>query len=425
MDILRDLEARGLIAQCTALEDLQKRLAQGPITVYAGFDPTADGLHVGHLIPLLALARFQRAGHHVIPVAGGATGQVGDPSGKSEERNLMTEEELSNNIAAIKQELGRLVRFDAPNPARLVDNADWTRGVSLLHFLRDTGKHFSINEMMKKDSVRTRLEERDQGISFTEFSYMLLQAFDFWHLFKHEKCELQIGGSDQWGNITAGIELIRRKEQKQAFGLTLPLLVNSEGKKFGKTEKGAVWLSPKKTSPYQFFQFWVRTEDRDVVRLLKFFTFLSLEEIARLEEATSKNPGQREAQKKLAEEMTRLIHGEEQLRRVLKATEALFGGSLDELDEATLLDVSAEAPRSEVPKERFAGEGFPLADFLVEAKVMPSKREARDKLAAGAVLINNQKQSKDAPALTASSLLFGKYLLVRSGKKNYFLVVAV
>lgn len=423
MDILQELEARGLFAQCTALDDLKKRLQEGPITVYAGFDPTADGLHVGHLIPLLTLARFQRAGHRVLPLAGGATGMIGDPSGKSEERNLLTEDDLSRNIAAIKVELARLVSFEGANPAKLVDNAAWTRGVTLIHFLRDIGKHFSVNEMVKKDSVRTRLEERDQGLSFTEFSYMLLQSFDFLHLFEAENCELQIGGSDQWGNITSGIELIRRKHQKQAFGWTLPLLMTSDGKKFGKTEKGAVWLSAKKTSPYQFFQFWIRTEDRDVIRLLKQFTFLPLEEIARLEAETQRDPGRRAAQKALAEEMTRLIHGEEQLAKVQKATQALFGGSLDELDEPTLLDVAAEAPRAEAPRARFAGDGYPVVDFLVDTKIMPSKREAREKLAAGALSINNEKQPKDAPNLTEASLLFGKYLLVRSGKKNYFLIL--
>ena len=425
MNLYQELEARGLLFQCTAPEELQKRLEQGPITVYIGFDPTADSLHIGNMVSLLTLARFQRAGHHPIAVAGGATGMIGDPGGKSEERNLLSEEDLAHNVACIKQEIGRFLDFTSDkNPARLVDNADWTRGVSFLAFLRDIGKSFSVNDMMRKESVRARLEDREQGISYTEFSYMLLQAFDYLHLFQTYNCELQAGGSDQWGNITAGIELIRKKHQKQTFGITTPIVTDSQGKKFGKSVKGALFLSPKKTTPYQFYQFWIRTLDADVIKYLKIFTFLPLEEIETLAKEVATNPGQREAQKRLAIEVTKMIHGEAELESVQRATQALFGGSLEGLSEQMLLDVSEEAPRVSFEKARLAGEGVNLVDFLVETKIMPSKREARDKIAAGAVYLNNQKQPKDnTPNLTEHSLLFGKYILARKGKRDYFLVV--
>jgi tyrosyl-tRNA synthetase len=424
MALFDDLEARGLVFQCTAPEELKARLEKGPLTVYAGFDPTADGLHVGNLVPLLALARFQRAGHRAIALAGGATGRIGDPSGKAEERALRTEEEIGHNIAAIKEELKSFLDLADPKRGLLVDNADWTRPVSFLDFLRDIGKNFSVNEMIKKDSVRVRLEERDQGISFTEFSYMLLQAFDFLHLSEEEGCELQIGGSDQWGNITAGTSLIRRKQQKTAFGLTVPLVTDAEGKKFGKTEKGAVWLSPKKTSPYRFYQFWINTPDGEVVKLLKLFTFLPLEEITRLAEVVQKEPARREAQKALASEMTRLVHGEEELNRAKRASEALFGGSLEGLDERTLLEIAEDAPKSAVARSRFEGEGFGMVELLTETGVMPSKGEARRKLEGKGIYLNNAQLDKSAPPVTADKLLFGRYLLLRKGKKDYHLVVA-
>ena len=280
MNIYEELEWRGLVADCTEKDELVKRLGAGPVTLYCGFDPTADSLHVGSLVPLLALRRFQLLKHHPIAVAGGATGSIGDPSGKTQERQLLTREVLDANIASVKEQLRRLLDFDVKtNPARLVDNASWTAGVGYLDFLRDIGKHFSVNMMVAKESVRARMEDREAGISYTEFSYMLLQAFDFYHLFKEHDCELQIGGSDQWGNITAGIDLIRKKLGKSAFGLTLPLITNADGTKFGKTVAGAVWLDAKRTSVYRFYQYWINTDDRDVVRYLKFFTFFSREEI--------------------------------------------------------------------------------------------------------------------------------------------------
>src|SRR5712675_280284 len=295
MNILEELEWRGLIADCTDRPELKKKTG-APITLYCGFDPTADSLHVGNLVPLLGLRRFQLLGHHPIAVAGGATGSIGDPSGKTAERQLLTPEILDHNIASVKMQLAKLLDFDTTkNPARLVDNASWTKGISFLDFLRDIGKHFSVNQMVAKESVRARMEDREVGISYTEFSYMLLQAFDFMVLCRDHNCELQIGGSDQWGNITAGIDLVRKKLGRPAFGLTLPLITNADGTKFGKTEAGAIWLDPKRTSVYKFYQFWINTDDRDVIRYLKYFTFLSREEIAALEKKHAENPGARAA----------------------------------------------------------------------------------------------------------------------------------
>src|ERR1017187_4025762 len=309
MNIFEELEWRGLVADCTDRAELQKRLAT-PITLYCGFDPSADSLHAGNLVPLLALRRFQLLGHHPIAVAGGATGSIGDPSGKTAERQLLSREALEANIARVKDQLRRLLDFDAAaNPARLLDNADWTRPVGYLDFLRDIGKHFTVNQMMGKESVRARMEDRDAGISYTEFSYMLLQAYDFYHLRKAFNCELQIGGSDQWGNINAGIDLIRKKLGAPAYGLTFPLLTKADGTKFGKTESGAVWLDPQKTSSYRFYQFFINTEDSMVPVYLRKFTLLSGEEIDALEARHLSNPGAREAHQALAREVTSIVHG--------------------------------------------------------------------------------------------------------------------
>src|SRR6266567_8967104 len=307
MNAYEELKWRGLVSDCTNAVELAKRLAAAPITLYCGFDPSAESLHVGNLVPLLGLRRFQLFGHHPIAVAGGATGSIGDPSGKTAERQLLTKETIATNIASVKVQLGRLLDFDTKtNPARLVDNASWTENVTCLDFLRDIGKHFSVNQMIGKESVRARMEDREVGISYTEFSYMLLQAFDFYVLARDHNCELQIGGSDQWGNITAGIDLCRKKLGKTVFGLTLPLITNADGSKFGKTEAGAIWLDPKRTSVYRFYQFWINTDDRDVIRYLKFFTFLSREEIAALEVKHEQNPGAREAHRALAKAVTDL-----------------------------------------------------------------------------------------------------------------------
>ena len=321
VSILDELQARGLVADCTDTAELTKRLG-APTTLYCGFDPTADSLHAGNLVPLLALRRFQLLGHHPIAVGGGATGSIGDPSGKSQERQLLTQAVLDANIAKVKVQLAKLLDFEtAQNPARLVDNAGWTTGMSYLGFLRDIGKHFSVNQMVAKESVRARMEDRETGISYTEFSYMLLQAFDFYVLCRDQNCELQIGGSDQWGNITAGIELTRKKLGRSVFGLTLPLIMNADGTKFGKTAAGAIWLDPQRTSVYRFYQFWINTDDRDVIRYLKFFTFLPVDEISALEKQHAENPGARAAHKVLARTATDLIHGPAATTEAMRASE--------------------------------------------------------------------------------------------------------
>src|SRR5690348_6161897 len=323
MSILEELEWRGLIADCTDRAELAKRSA-APLTLYCGFDPTADSLHVGNLVPLLGLRRFQLLGHHPIAVAGGATGSIGDPSGKTQERQLLTKEVLDHNIAHVKEQLKRLLDFETKNnPARLVDNASWTAPVSYLEFLRDIGKHFSVNMMVNKESVRARMEDREAGISYTEFSYMLLQAFDFYELRRQFNCELQIGGSDQWGNITAGIDLARKKLAAHVFGLTLPLITKADGSKFGKTVAGAVWLDPQKTSVYRFYQFWIRTDDRDVIKMIKYFTFLKREEIENLERQHNEKPEGRVAHKALAKAVTDLIHGPQATAEAIRGSEIL------------------------------------------------------------------------------------------------------
>ncbi len=426
MTILDDLKWRGLVADCTDFEQLTQRLARGPTTLYVGFDPTADSLHVGNLVPLLAMRRFQNAGHLPIAVAGGATGLIGDPSGKSAERNLLTRDVLSHNIACVKEQLRKLLVFEGvPNPARLVDNADWTTPVSYLDFLRDVGKHFTVNMMVAKESVRARMEDREAGLSYTEFSYMLLQAFDFYHLRQTVECELQMGGSDQWGNITAGLDLCRKKLGAHVFGLTLPLLTNADGSKFGKTVAGAIWLDPAKTSIYRFYQFWIRTDDRDVVKLLKYFTFLPHEEIAALEQQHAANPGARVAHTALARTVTELIHGPDATREAIRASEILFGGGLDGISESTFGEILGEVPTKELPAARFVGEGLPLLELLVESGLCPSKGQARKDLEGGGIYLNNLRETSPTRTLKTPDLLFAKYLLLRKGKKNYTALHAI
>jgi tyrosyl-tRNA synthetase len=422
VSILEELKWRGLVADCTDAAELAKRLAS-PITLYCGFDPTADSLHVGNLVPLLALRRFQLLGHHPIAVAGGATGMVGDPSGKTSERQLLTPEVLAHNIACVKEQLKKLLDFDTKtNPARLVDNATWTKDVSYLDFLRDIGKHFSVNQMVAKESIRARMEDREAGISYTEFSYMLLQAFDFMVLCRDHNCGLQIGGSDQWGNITAGIELTRKKLGKTVFGLTLPLITNADGSKFGKTEAGAVWLDLKRTSVYKFYQFWINTDDRDAIRYLKFFTFLSKEEIEALEKKHAENPGAREAHKALAKAATDLIHGPKATTEATRASEILFGGELKGIAESTFNEIVGEVPTKEIEKSKLGGAGLPLVELLVHTGLCPSKGQARKDIEGGGVNINNVRESNFQRAVTTHNFLFGKHLLLRKGKKNYVVV---
>jgi tyrosyl-tRNA synthetase len=394
-------------------------------TLYCGFDPTADSLHVGNLVPLLALRRFQLLGHRPIALAGGATGLIGDPSGKSAERQLLTTEVLEGNIAKVKEQLRRLLDFDVKtNPARLVDNASWTKDVTLLEFLREVGKHFSVNMMVAKESVRARMEDRDSGISYTEFSYMLLQAFDFYVLCRDLQCELQIGGSDQWGNITAGIDLCRKKLGQQVYGLTLPLITNADGSKFGKTAAGAVWLDPVRTSAYRFYQFWIRTDDRDVVRYLKYFTFLGREEIEALEKKHAENPGGREAHQALAKAVTDLIHGADATAEARRASEILFGGDLTGVSETTFEEIVGEVPTKEVAKSALDGAGQSLVELLVHVELCPSKGQARKDIEGGGVYLNNVREAKVARAVTVSDLLFGHHLLLRKGKRNYVVLTA-
>ena len=426
MSILEELKWRGLVADCTDAVELTKKIS-APVTLYCGFDPTADSLHVGHLVPLLALRRFQLLGHHPIAVAGGATGSIGDPSWKAQERPLLTNEVLERNVASIKIQLAKLLDFETKtNPARLVDNASWVRNISCLDFLRDIGKHFSVNQMIAKESIRSRLEDREAGISYTEFSYPLIQAFDFYVLARDFNCELQIGGSDQWGNITAGIDLCRKKAAKTVLGLTLPLITKADGTKFGKTEGGAVWLDPKRTSVYKFYQFWINTDDRDVIRYLKYFTFKSREDIEALEKRLAKNPEERLPHKKLAQAITELIHGEVEMMNADTASRVLFGKNVDLVNSKTnIFDcIIGEVPTKEIEKAKFAGAGFPFIELLVHVGLCSSKGQARKDIEGGGVNINEVREMNLQRAVTKEDLLFSKHVLLRKGKKNYVVVTA-
>jgi tyrosyl-tRNA synthetase len=423
-DIYRDLDKRGLVSDCTDRDTLPTLLNSRPLTLYCGFDPTADSLHVGSLVPLLTLRRFQLAGHHPIALAGGVTGLIGDPSGKSAERNLLTRDELVNNLEKIKIQLARFLDFSqSENQAMLVNNASWLEPLSLVDFLRDIGKFFSVNRMIEKESVRARLEDRESGISYAEFSYMVLQAYDFYYQADKYGCELQIGGSDQWGNITTGIDLIRRLLGKTAYGLTLPLITTSEGKKFGKTEQGNVWLDPRRTSPYRFYQFWLNVDDRDVIRFLNYFTFLSLDEIGELAEKVASRAEQREAQKALASALTALVHGRDEADAAVKASQALFGGSIEGLTEKQLDDIAEDMPTTSMESSRLAA-GVALVDLLAETSLSPSKAQARKDIENGGVYINNVREENARRTVTRDLLLFGRFLLLRRGKKNYHMIRA-
>ncbi len=423
--IIEELQWRGLIADCTDLPELDRRLAAGSVSLYSGFDPTADSLHVGHLVPLLALRRFQNAGHRPIALAGGATGSIGDPSGKSQERQLLTREQIAVNLASVRPQLARLLDFETQvNPAQLVDNAEWTAPMSYLDFLREIGKHFSVNQMIAKESVRSRMEDREVGISYTEFSYQLLQAFDFYQLSRTHGCELQIGGSDQWGNITAGIDLIRKKLGRSSFGLTLPLITKADGTKFGKTEGGSIWLDPRKTGVYRFYQFWINTDDREVVRYLKLFTFLPAPEIAGLEEQHLLNPGARVAHRSLAKEVTDLIHGPQATLEAQRASEILFGGDLDGVGEATFAEIVGEVPTKDLEIGRFGAPGVSVLDLFVVAGLVSSKGQGKKDLEGGGLYLNNVRLTEVGRWITFDDLLFGKHLLLRKGKRNYAVITA-
>lgn len=413
-NLLEDLRWRGLLAQTTDEKELAKALEK-PITLYVGFDPTAPSLHVGNLVVLLVLRRFQQAGHNPIALVGGATGLVGDPSGRNEERTLNTTEIVGEWVARIKKQLSAFLDFDAKkNPAILANNLDWTAPLSAIEFLRDIGKHFSVNQMLTKESVASRLESG--GISYTEFSYQVLQSFDYLELYKRYNCTLQLGGSDQWGNIVAGLDLIRRVEQGSGHALTVPLLTKADGTKFGKTAGGSVWLDPEMTSPYAFFQFWLNSEDKDVVNFLKVFSFKSRDEIADLEKSHNENPGLREAHRALARELTSLVHGAETCERVELAARALFGqAELMDLDEKTLAGALSELPRATINQ----GDEIPSwVDLLVAAGVVDSKSAARRIVKEGGAYLNNEKVPAEDFKLSKSDFLCGKYALLRKGKRD-------
>jgi tyrosyl-tRNA synthetase len=422
--LVEDLRFRGLIHQITD-PGLGDRLDTEPVIAYTGFDPTADSLHVGHLLQVCNLRRLQLAGHRPIAVAGGGTGFVGDPGGRSEERNLLSRDELLANLIGIRGQLERFVDFDGDRgsaSALLVNNADWLESLSLFDFLRDVGKHFTVNQMVAKDSVKSRLARADQGISYTEFSYMLLQAYDFLHLFDAFGCRLQLGGSDQWGNITAGIELVRKVRRQEVWGLTTPLVVKADGTKFGKTESGTVWLDAARTSPYQLYQFLVRSEDALVGAYLRYFTFLSHERIAELDQATVDHPERREAQRELARQVCSLVHGEDETGRAEQAAAALFGEEVSQLDERSLLDVFADAPSTAVSKERLDAAGLTLVDLLVETELVRSKGQARTTVEQGGAYVNNRREGDVGRVIGATDLVAGRYLVLRRGKKDYHLV---
>ncbi|MDR1959503.1 MAG: tyrosine--tRNA ligase [Planctomycetaceae bacterium] len=419
-DIIRELENRGLVHQMTD-GNLGAKLMEKPRVVYAGFDPTAESLHVGHLVQLMGLRRFQRAGHRPIAMIGGATGMIGDPSGKNEERNLLSLEVIEKNVEGIKKQMERFLSFDGQEGALLLNNYDWLSRFGYLEFLRDVGKLFTVNTMMAKESVKLRLAQADTGLSYTEFSYQILQSYDFYHLNKEHQCEIQIGGSDQWGNITSGVDLVRRLSGNQVYGLTSPLLTKSDGKKMGKTESGALWLDADRTSPYHFYQYWINLDDADVQKTLGYFTDLTSEEITAVMEEHVKQPEKRTAQRTLADEFTRLVHGGEGLDAARRATEIFFGGEIRGLNDKQLVSIFADVPNCEFPAVRLA-EGLPLPEVFMESGLAKSKGEARRTITQGGAYINNRKVTETDYRLTASDLASETVILLRSGKKNYALL---
>ena len=422
LDFYTDLEARGLVHQATS-EELLPLLRSESVTTYIGFDPTADSLHVGSLLPVLALMRLQRAGHKPIAVVGGGTGMIGDPSGKSAERNLLTPEQIDANLAGQKRQLERFLDFSGANAARVVNNLDWLGKLGLIGFLRDIGKHFSVNAMTQRDSVQLRLSGRDQGISFTEFTYALLQAIDFLELYDRYGCRLQMGGSDQWGNITDGCELIRRLRQSSAFGLTMPLVTKADGTKFGKSESGNVWIDAQRTSPFAFYQFWLNTTDADVVRSLRFFTFMDLEALDDVARKHATHPEQREAQRVLARQVTAMVHGDAALASAERATAVLFeGGDLRTLSPTELGEGLGDAPRTKLSASELAGTGLDLPSALVRCGLAPSKGQARTAIEQGAVAINHELVKDATRMLTKRDLLADRFVVLRRGKKTYSLL---
>jgi tyrosyl-tRNA synthetase len=419
--LLRDLKARGLVADMTSPDELDRHLTEASRTVYCGFDPTADSLHVGSLLPLLVLRRFQQAGHGPIVLIGGGTGLIGDPSGKTSERPLNPLEQVAAWADQLKRQVARFLDFDrGPHAARLLDNYAWLSRLDVVSFLRDVGKEFAVGAMLARESVRSRLGRAEAGLSYTEFSYQVLQAYDFFELWRTQGCTIQTGGTDQWGNITAGIDLIRRKTAGAAYGLTHPLITKSDGSKLGKTEAGTVWLDTAKTSAYELYQFWVNTADADVESFLKFFTFLGLEEIEELKRATVRSPEKRAAQRVLAREVTRLVHGEPAMREAETISEALFSGDVGSLSEGQLAQAFRGVPATPVAAR--TGAAAPLVDVIVAAGLAPSKRAGRELIAAGAIQLNGQRVSDPAQTVSPAAALHGRYIVLRKGRRTYHLV---
>src|SRR3989442_1936231 len=419
-NIYDEFQWRGMRYEATP--ELRDVLATEKVTAYIGFDPSAASLHVGNLLPVMGLARLQRFGHTPIAIAGGGTGLIGDPSGKTKERQLLTYEQVEENLVGIKAQLSRFLDFNAQtNPARIINNAEWLAPISMMEFLRDVGKYFSINNLLAKEAIKRRLES-DEGISFTEFSYPLLQAYDYLVLYDRHQCTLQMGGSDQWGNILAGIDLIRRLRSARAHGLVFPLVTTATGVKFGKTEAGAVWLDPKLTSPYRFYQFWLNADDRDVIVYLKFFTWLSQEEIADLEASVRAEPEKRAAQRELARQVTAMLHGPTELAKALRASEVLFGKEISGLGVDDVLDIFADVPSTELAKSKLNDDGFTLADALVISGLAPSKGEAKRLVQGGGVAVNNRRADDVRMPVSSSDFIDGRVLVLRKGARHYHLI---
>jgi tyrosyl-tRNA synthetase len=419
-NFFNELQWRGLLHTFTP--GIEEYLTQNKVTAYIGFDPTASSLHVGSLLPIMGLVHFQQAGHHPIAIAGGGTGMVGDPSGKTQERKLLSIDDIEANLVGIKKQLSQFLDFTVKeNPARLVNNADWLTNISLMDFLRDIGKYFSINEMVAKESVRSRLE-KEQGMSFTEFSYSLLQSYDYLELFDRYHCTLQMGGSDQWGNITSGIDLIRRLRSAEAHAIVYPLITTSSGVKFGKTESGTIWLDPERTSPYRFYQFWFNTDDRDVVQYLKYFTLLPEARIAELEQSFTTAPEKREAQITLAQEVTKMLHGEGALTQAQKASKIFFGGEIADVNEKELIDIFSDVPSTDIQRDVLTAPGMSLIDLMATAGIMKSKGEARRAIQGGGIYLNNRRVNDIETKITSENALHGKFIVLRKGSRSYWLV---
>lgn len=420
-NLLEEYRARDLLQDAT--EGVSEHLLEAPRTIYIGFDPTARSLHLGSLVPIMGLVHAQRAGHTPIALVGGGTGLIGDPSGKTAERQLLTKELAAENAEGIRSQLEHFLDFEVKsNPARMRNNLDWLGDITLVDFLRDVGKHFSVNQMMAKESVKRRIRDEESGISFTEFSYALLQSYDFLELYRREGCTVQMGGSDQWGNITTGIDLVRRMEGDRAFGVTYPLVTNSSGAKFGKSETGNVWLDPALTSPFRFYQYWINVEDADAVRYLKFFSLLDLDEIAGLADALEKEPHRRAAQRALAEDVTRRLHGQTGLAAAERATKALFGGGIEGLSADEIADVFADVPSSELVREDLQGGGKLVIDLLLDSGLASSRGDARRSIEGGGVYVNSIRVEGVDATVSTEQTIEGRFLLLRKGKKSYHLV---